>query len=436
MKYKHQFLKINAIRLLPVCLLGLLLILNFPVAKANILEQFNIEEGDALWYDLTVSEAGVLGVNVWTNGTSENDNIYLYLYDPTGSEVIYDSGSYNKASITYASSTTGTFKIKIYLDDAAGGGTREISVSSPLLLSALPHNKETSIDIAEGDAIWYGLTVNNIGTFGVNAWSDGTPENDDIYLYLYDPTGSEVIYDSGSYNKASITYTSSTTGTFKIKIYLDDAAGSGTRKISVSSPIQLLGITSSTPISTSTSSPAKNNYEYTFVFPSNPSDYLEGIYEGTTPMVEFVPFTSTTSIKTEEDREKFLEMYNKEINPLSNDKKEDLANIYFEYAKSHYENGKYEEAKICALVANATSNAIGDTDLIDKIDTLIEEIDNKIEKKEQKKLIYELILALVAAIIFGYLFEKKMRKKRYTFLLIIIVFFIVFFIFYKAFQHL
>ena len=424
--------------LIPVCLLVLLLIFNFPIAKADVLEQNNIEEGDAVWYNLAVTEIGAIGVNAWTDGLSGNADFYMYLYDPTGTKVTSDIG-YDKGSVTYATSTTGTFKIKIYLDDAEGGGTRNISVSSPFLLSPLPNHKETSINIEEGDAVWYNLAVNEKGVIGVNAWTDGLSEKDNIVIYLYDPTGTKVTSDSGYYNKCSVTYATLTTGTFKIKIYLDDAEGGGTRNISVSSPLQLLGFTSSipatsTPVPTATSSPIKYDLEPIFEFPSNPSEYLKGINEGTTPMVEFVPFTSTTSIITEEDLEKFLEVYNKEINPLSNDKKEDLANIYFEYAKSHYENGKYEEAKICALVANATSGAIGDTDLIDKIDTLIEEIDNKMEKHEQKKLIYELILALVAALAFGYIFEKKMKKKSYTIILIIIIFLILFFIFYKVFH--
>jgi hypothetical protein len=151
---------------------------------------------------------------------------------------------YNKASITYAATMPGTFKVKVYLDDAAGGGTRKISVSSPLTLSASPHYKETAIDIAEGNAVWYDLIVSAAGAVGANAWTDGTSENDNVYLYLYDQTGKEVTNGYGSYNKASITYAATKPGTFKVKIYLDDAAGGGTRKISVSSPFQLSGVIS------------------------------------------------------------------------------------------------------------------------------------------------------------------------------------------------
>ena len=37
-------------------------------------------------------------------------------------------------------------------------------------------------DIAEGDAAWYELTVGSTGVVDVNAWTDGSTEDDDIYI--------------------------------------------------------------------------------------------------------------------------------------------------------------------------------------------------------------------------------------------------------------
>jgi hypothetical protein len=78
-----------------VCFIGLLFSISIPNVRANTLEQLDFEEGDAVWYDLIVSAAGPVGVNAWTDSTSENDNVYLYLYDQTGKEVTNGYGSYN-----------------------------------------------------------------------------------------------------------------------------------------------------------------------------------------------------------------------------------------------------------------------------------------------------------------------------------------------------
>jgi hypothetical protein len=238
--------------LMILILTGLILLVtaNISVVSADELQFSNIEEGDAVWCDLTVSETGVVGVNTWTDGSSENDDIYLYLYDPTGTQVASNIGRYDQASITYTVTKTGTYRVKSHLVDAYGGGTRTISTSSYLPLSKLPHNIWTATDISEGDAVWCDLTVSETGVVGVNTWTDGSSENDDIYLYLYDPTGTEVASNIGRYDQASITYAVTKTGTYRVKSHLVDAYSGGTRTISTSSSLPLGDFAS--PASTST----------------------------------------------------------------------------------------------------------------------------------------------------------------------------------------
>jgi len=198
----------------------------------------DVIRGDAIWYDLTVSEPGVFGINSWTDGSF--DCINLYLYDPNGDEVAkYEVGSLvSKASITYAATTTGTYRVKSYLESA--DTTRNISTSSSYPLSLLPHNKRTTTDVIRGDAIWYDLTVSEPGAFGINSWTNGS--FDCVYLYLYNPNGDEVAkYEVGSLvSKASITYAAMTTGTYRVKSYLESADTA--RNISTSSlyPLSLL----------------------------------------------------------------------------------------------------------------------------------------------------------------------------------------------------
>src|SRR3972149_8072436 len=112
-------------------------------------------------------------------------------------------------------------------------------------------------DIAEGDAAWYELTVGSTGVVDVNAWTDGSTEDDDIYISLYDPTVKEVSSGNGYNNKVSITYTTTTTGTFKVRVYLGDAYNGGTRKITIASNYSLSAFNpTSTPTPSPTPSPS------------------------------------------------------------------------------------------------------------------------------------------------------------------------------------
>ncbi|HJH30128.1 MAG TPA: hypothetical protein C5S51_10665 [Methanosarcinaceae archaeon] len=226
-------------KFLTICLVGFIFCIAVSGASANTLEKLDVAEGDAIWYDLTVSEAGLVGINAWTEGISENDDILIYLYDPSGNEVTYKKGYYNQISIAQPVTITGMYKVKVYLEDSYDGGLSKVSVSSPLPMSASPHYIDTTTDVSEGNAIWYDLTVSEAGVVGINAWTEGISENDDILIYLYDPSGNEVIYKMGYYNQISIAQPVTITGTYKVKVYLEDSYDGGLGKVSVSSPISM-----------------------------------------------------------------------------------------------------------------------------------------------------------------------------------------------------
>ncbi|MBC2707118.1 MAG: hypothetical protein HF975_11195 [ANME-2 cluster archaeon] len=195
----------------------------------------DVIRGDAIWYDLTVSEPGVFGINSWTDGSS--DCVNLYLYDPNGDEVAtYEVSSLvSKASVTFAATITGNYRVKSYLKSA--DTARNISTTSSYPLSLLPHDKRTTTDVIRGDAIWYDLTVNEPGVFGINSWTDGS--SDCVNLYLYDPNGDAVAtYEVSSLlSKASVTYFATTTGNYRVKSSLE--SGDTARNISTSSPYPL-----------------------------------------------------------------------------------------------------------------------------------------------------------------------------------------------------
>ena len=105
--------------------------------------------------------------------------------------------------------------------------------SSPILLSQLPHNVVTVHDVPEGHLEWFERSVNTNDIIGINAWTDGIREFDDVYIYVYDPNNVETS-SSGPYNKASITYIANSSGKYSIKVILNDADSGGTRNLSTS----------------------------------------------------------------------------------------------------------------------------------------------------------------------------------------------------------
>jgi hypothetical protein len=219
---------------------GFLLGSGVAVAAATI-DLPNIEAGDAVWCDVTVESLGLVSVNAWTNG-SGYDDLELFLYDPAGSELTSDWGSSDEASIDYSASITGTYKVKAVLTEAYGGGTRSISLSSNCALSLCRKYKKAVGDIERGNAIWVDLAVNQAQLVFVNSWSNGSGY-DDLEFLLYDPAGNELASEWGFSGIAGIDYIVSSPGTYKIKAYLSEAYGGGTRTISVSSncPLEQAG---------------------------------------------------------------------------------------------------------------------------------------------------------------------------------------------------
>jgi hypothetical protein len=211
---------------------GLLIGSGVAVAAATV-DLPNVEEGDAVWCDVTVVSPGLVSVHAWTNG-SGYDDLELFLYDPAGSKLTSDWGSSDEASIDHSASITGTYKVKAVLSEAYGGGTRSISLSSNCALSLCRKYKKAVADVEQGNAIWVDLAVDQAQLVFVNSWTNGSGY-DDLELFLCDPAGNELASEWGSSDIAWIDYSVSSPGTYKVKAYLSEAYGGGTRTISVSS---------------------------------------------------------------------------------------------------------------------------------------------------------------------------------------------------------
>lgn len=380
---KQQYLKIKWITFLIVLFLGLLFSISINVASAAKIQTPNVDQGESLWFDLTVNTPGVVGIDAWTD--NKYGRIYLYLYDPTGKQVAENAEAYSplfgKASLTYNAKTTGTYKVRVYLDEwcCSAQGTN-VSASSN-----------------------YPLGLIQSATFTPTPSPTPTPTTTAI------PT----TYKLGD---GSILVTSFPSGA---RIYLDGIYKETTPKKLTDLPqgsfiveLKLIGY---------------KDWNQVVDVIAGSTSYLQA---------ELVPLTTIPSTKTQEDREKMIDEFKKEISKFNKEDREALVNIYFRYADENYDSSDYEGAKTYLLMAKATSEELNNSNLVDKIETLLEAVDSKIKTKERIKLIYELILALVAAVIFGYIFEKKIKNKRYTILSVIVIFFILFFIFYILGQHL
>jgi hypothetical protein len=446
-------------------------------ASSATIEMLNIEQGDFIWGTINVNTPGLVSVNAWTNG-SGSDKIGLYLYNQTGN-IVASKIDYHQTSIDYISPNDGTYTVKAYLDLAYGGGTRSISVSGNHQLSLMPKYYRIAFDIAQGNAIWYDISVNRGGQAFVNAWTSGSG-SDKIGLYLYNQTGN-IVASKIDYHQTSIDYISPNDGKYIVKAYLDLAYGGGTRTISVSTNHPFESGPPSGPIAQTptTSSPTTMAIPTTKLgsgsilvtsFPSGAGIYINETYEGETPKIltnlpqgsptiilklegykdwqqnidiasgntSYIPValeSSTTSSRlTPEDENRLVEKYKKEISSYSKQDKENLVNIQFQEGNKNLANGHYEESKAYFLMAKAISEDLKDQNLVEKAEILLEVVNTKIENKESTKLIYELVLALGAALIFGYIFgdtfEKKMKNKVHKYLIIAVAFLLIFFIFY------
>jgi hypothetical protein len=212
-------------------ILGLFFSICIGISSATDIEIPDIEEGDIIYATIEVDSPGQVGVTARTNG-SNNDNIKLYLYNQTHL-VASASGSYDQVSIGDLPLPTGEYTVKAYLTDTYGGGNRIISITSNSPLSILQKYRKSVFGVVDGKANWSELIVDQEGWVFVNAWTNGS-NNDNIELYLSNQTHL-VASSSGSYDQVSITYLAPSPDIYIVKAYLTDAYAGGTRTISVTS---------------------------------------------------------------------------------------------------------------------------------------------------------------------------------------------------------
>ncbi len=233
-----------------VFLAGLLFGVSIPAASANTIKQFDVEEGDAFWYDLTVNVSEAANIDFWTNGGQDsNDVIIASLYDSNGNQIKANSfgggGGRGGLNLDYPATAINTYKVRIYLFDANPAGKRAITISSPQSISPIPHYNETVSNATEGDPVWFPLIIDSTGVVGINVWTDGLG----IQLSLHGPSGENLIPSSGS-NGASIISIATRPGIYKVRVIPISGRYGPTGKISVSSNYPLR-VNTPTPAPTS-----------------------------------------------------------------------------------------------------------------------------------------------------------------------------------------
>ncbi len=207
----------------------------------------NIEQGDGIWGTINVDTPGLVSVNAWsTSPTTCCDDILLNLYNQTGKVVDSNTGRNGQTSIDYTAPTTGTYAVKVILTSAWSGGTRTISISSNKQISSMQKNIRRASNVAQGQAIFYNIRLNQGDLVFLNEWSTSpTTCCDGVLLNLYNQSGKPMVSNTGRNGQTSMDYAVPTTGIYTVKAVLTSAWGDGKRTISVSSNFPL---ENSTPV--------------------------------------------------------------------------------------------------------------------------------------------------------------------------------------------
>lgn len=182
------------------------------------------------WFKLSSVAAGAT-INVTITFTHSNGDLDLHLYNSSSSKVAYSESSSNQEVISYTVPSAGDYYIKVYgYNGATNSYSMSINIIAPCTDSYEPNDSSTSSygPLTSGssyngkicsstDVDWFKVGISSPGTI---SFSLTVPSSNDYDLELYSPSGTFI---TGSYggtgSNESISYTTSTTGTYYIRVY-------------------------------------------------------------------------------------------------------------------------------------------------------------------------------------------------------------------------
>ena len=235
-----------------------------PIAAAQSAQNSfteTMDEGDVQWYQINMPSAGLLSVNVKSDG---DFIMSITVYDPAGREVGSKKGSYysGQISVDVQAVMSGAYKVEVTLGGLPyGRAAGQVTASSNVAMTRISE-ATSSAPMSPGDAQWFDIQVSEPSFVSVNAVAD---HNNMFEISLYDPNGLAIADEKTSSYDGSMTLTRSVSspGTYKYKVTLGGLPyGSTTSAVHVSGfVIPLQGIAtgpaaSPSPAATGSPTPA------------------------------------------------------------------------------------------------------------------------------------------------------------------------------------
>lgn len=176
-------------------------------------------------YYIDVTATGTITLSLTWDTTSDLD---MFLYNPAGTEVARAYTTAKPETITFNATTTGTYMIKV--DAYSGSGTYTLTATHPINANATGHYETTgTVNVSGTRYIDYYVTVSTAGTLNVEvAW----PGTSDIDVYVYNPSGTEVVRGYTTYNPETVYYYPiATAGTYRIRVQAYSGGDTFTLKV-------------------------------------------------------------------------------------------------------------------------------------------------------------------------------------------------------------
>ena len=169
------------------------------------------------YFYIDVTSTGTVDLSL-TWGTS--DDLDMFLYDPSGSEVARAYTTSDPETISFDATTTGRYKIEV--NAYSGANSFTVDATHPIDTAQTSVGQATDT-LSDGANKEYTITVGDSGTLNVSlSWTNSS--SSDLDIYLLDPSGSQVDKAYSTRNPESISYKVSTTGDYTIKV--DSYSGS------------------------------------------------------------------------------------------------------------------------------------------------------------------------------------------------------------------
>lgn len=206
---------------------------NNPITVTNVTEKFtgNVSKSgtaDANYY-IDVTAAGTVTLKLeWASSTNDLD---MYLYNPSGTEVARAYTTACPENLTYNATTTGRYRVRV--NAYSGSSNFTLTATHPINPNNTVHYETTDTISSSGTRYKeYFINVGSTsGTINVEVdWAGSA----DIDVYLYNPSGTEVAKDYSTRVPATISFIPTVTGTYKIKV--DAYSGSATYTMKTNYP--------------------------------------------------------------------------------------------------------------------------------------------------------------------------------------------------------